>query len=207
MHYYANVSTDIPRRQWQNGGRPDAPQWKKDAWNGIFDEWHRLRGRETWVIDNVKGFHEINSWAKANNVHVYFGTLHDVCVEKYSELPPDEKKYAGWVVFGGHDIRNEAGLQVLFDDGGSGASFLSASKLLDAVAMLPGNTGEQADAPMAYTQCELGAETEGPTTQIWVEFPQCMWPTEWIKNGYQRPTVPLKPALYGHPMAGIYWER
>ncbi len=47
-------------------------------------------------------------------------------------------KYKGRVVFGGHDVRNEAGLQVLFDDGGSGASFISASKLLDAVAMLPG---------------------------------------------------------------------
>ena len=42
--------------------------------------------------------------------------------------------------------------------------------------MLPGNAGEQADAPMAYTQCELGAETEGPTAQTWVELPTCMWP-------------------------------
>ena len=72
--------------------------------------------------------------------------------------------------------------------------------------MLPGNTGEQADAPMAYTQCELGAETEGPTTQTWVELPTYMWPTEWVDKGYQRPVVPLRLALYGHPMAGVYWK-
>ncbi len=66
----------------------------------------------------------------------------------------------------------------MFGDGGSGASFISAGNLLNAVAMLPGNTGEQADAPMAYTQCELGAETEGPTTQTWVELPEYMRPTE-----------------------------
>ena len=57
--------------------------------------------------------------------------------------------------------------------------------------MLPGNTGEQADAPMAYTQCELGAGTEGPTTQTWVELPEHMRPAEWIKKGYHRPIVPL----------------
>jgi hypothetical protein len=140
-------------------------------------------------------------------VHVHFGTLRDICAEKHSELPEDKRKYKGRVVFGGHDVRNEAGLQVLFDDGGSGASFISASKLLDAVAMLPGNAGEQADAPMAYTQCELGAETEGPTTQTWVELPTYMWPREWVNKGYRRPVVPLRLALYGHPMAGVYWER
>ncbi len=35
------------------------------------------------------------------------------------------------------DMRNEEGPHVVFQDGGSGASFISASKLVDAVAMLP----------------------------------------------------------------------
>ena len=113
------------------------------------------------------------------------------------------------MVFGGRNVRNEAGIGKVLSStiGGSGASFISASKLLDAVAMLPGNPGERADAPTAHTQRELGAETEGPTTQAWVELPEYMWPTEWVKKGYQRPVVPLKLTLYGHPVAGVHWER
>ncbi len=60
---------------------------------------------------------------------------------------------------------------------------------------------------MAYAQCESGAETEGPTTQTWVELPTYTWPTEWVDKGYRRAVVPLRLALYGHPMAGVYWER
>ena len=57
----------------------------------MLHEWDRLRGRETLIIGKVKEFHEIKSWAKANGVHVHFGTLHDVCVEKHSELPEDKR--------------------------------------------------------------------------------------------------------------------
>ena len=50
----------------------------------------------------------------------------------------------------GHTIRDEYGLEAQFPEQGSGASFVTASKFLDAVALLPGNCGEQSDAPSAY---------------------------------------------------------
>ena len=108
LHYYANVSTDISRKTWQEGAHPDAPQWKKDARDAMLHEWDRLRGRETLINCKVKEFREIKSWAEKNNVHVHFGTLHDFCVEKYSEPPGDKRKYKGRVVFGGHDVRNSS---------------------------------------------------------------------------------------------------
>ena len=105
-------------------------------------------------------------------------------------------------MFDGHDIRQAEGLQVLFNDGGSGASFISASKACDAVSMLPGCDGEQADAPMAYTQ----ALNEG--TDTYVTLPKHAWPEAW-KHRFKddEPVCPLRLSLCGHPMAGVHWER
>ena len=108
-------------------------------------------------------------------------------------------------MFGGHNIRNDEGLQVLFNDGGSGASFISASKLLDAVAMLPGNDGQQSDAPQAYAQSKIGAGTTDYNTETWVDLPKHMWRDEW--RNMRRPVCPLEPSLYGHPLLGVFWER
>ncbi len=94
---------------------------------------------------------------------------------------------------------------MLFNDGGSGASFISASKLLDAVSVLPGNAGEQSDAPQAYTQSKIDAGTNEYNTETWVELPKHMWRPEW--HGMRRPVCPLHLSLYGHPLSGVFWER
>ena len=67
--------------------------------------------------------------------------------EVVRRAPPS---YNGRVVFGGHMIRDECGLVAQFPEQGSGASFVIASKLLDVVALLPGNCGEQSDAPSLW---------------------------------------------------------
>ena len=59
------------------------------------------------------------------------------------------------IVIGGNNVRDEFGLAAAFPEQGSGASFATASKLLDVVSLLPGNYGEQSDAPSAYTQSNL----------------------------------------------------
>ena len=66
------------------------------------------------------------------------------------------------------------------------------------IALLPGNSGQQADAEQAYTQALL----KGRNT--WVELPREQWPPEW--EGMRRPVCPLLRALYGHPDSGSYWE-
>ena len=87
-----------------------------------------------------------------------------------------------------------------------------AAKLLDALARTPGYTGENADAFKAYTQCLL-ADFEGDT-QTWVELPQERWPNSWFHDGakrqsprFVRPVVRLLRNLYGHPLAGLWWEK
>ena len=67
--------------------------------------------------------YQVQKRARQDGITVHFGRLHDICVEKHCELPnPADRKYKGRVVFGGHDIRQEDGLQVIFADGGSSAS-------------------------------------------------------------------------------------
>jgi hypothetical protein len=139
-------------------------------------------------------------------VHTHFGTLFDLCVEKGSELEETKRRYKGRVVFGGHRIHDEFGLAAEFPEQGSGASMISASKLCDAVAMLPGCDGEQSDATSAYTQSKLGTGMKGPYIVTWVEIPRSQWRPEWIKAGMTRPCCQLRLSLYGHPMSGKYWE-
>ena len=81
---------------------------------------------------------------------------------------------------------------------------ISASKLCDATAMLPGCSGEQSDATSAYTQCKLGTGMKGPYIVTWVEIPRSQWRPEWVKAGMTRPVCQLRLSLYGHPMSGKY---
>ena len=78
-------------------------------------------------------------------------------------------------MFGGDGIHNEFGLAVEFPEQGSGASMISASKLCDAVALLPGCDGQQSEATSAYTQSKLGTGMKGPYIVTWVEIPRSQW--------------------------------
>ena len=97
-------------------------------------------------------------------------------------------------------MKDEAGLNAVFSEQGTAASHTSAAKVLDAIARLPGCSGEDADATGAYTQAELLGE------ETWVALPSHKWPEEWHKK-FKRPVVRLKLSLYGHPLAGLYWEK
>ena len=72
----------------------------------------------------------------------------------------------------GNNVRDEFGLAAMFPEQGSGASFATASKLLDTVSLRPVCFGEQSGAPSAYTQVVLfeGMDKE-KCTVTWIQFP------------------------------------
>ena len=70
--------------------------------------------------------------------------------------------------------------------------------------MLPGCSGQQADAPQAYTQTKLGKGLEESHRETWVRLLRNPWPPEW--EGMSDPLCPLGLALYGHPLSGTHWE-
>ncbi len=82
------------------------------------------------------------------------GSVFPLCGVKNHEIP-NLRKLKGRAVFHGNWITDEYGAQTFFPDQGSGASFMTASRLPDAIALLPGCSGQQSDAPQAYAQTKL----------------------------------------------------
>jgi len=122
-----------------------------------------------------------------------------LCHQKHSELAEALRRYKDRVVFRGDNVRDEEGFYAVFSEQGTSASHLAAAKFLDAIARMPGNDQEDSDAIGAYTLCELG----GPPT--WMTLPIDQRPESWAR--FKNPVCRLRRNLYGHPLAGLYWER
>ena len=86
-----------------------------------------------------------------------------------------------------------------------------AAKSLDAIARMPGMAGSAADAKSAYTQVPMAQLQEllqlpsEECPEIWVSLPRDRWPKHW--HNISEPVVPLVRNLYGHPLAGLLWEK
>ena len=82
---------------------------------------------------------------------------------------------------------------------------------MDIITRLPGCDGQAADAVSAYTQVKMEdahklfkiPKSECP--DIWIRLPRHKWPKSW--SSMEDPGVPLERNLYGHPLAGLLWER
>ena len=98
-----------------------------------------------------------------------------------------------------------------FNEQGSSASQMTAAKIMDIISRLPGCDGQAADAVSAYTQVKMEdahklfkiQKSECP--DIWIRLPRHKWHKSW--SSMEDPVVPLERNLYGHPLAGILWER
>ena len=182
-------------------------EWSKNraAQSAVDAEWKKLRDMRCWEEETVQEYDAIKNKALQKNITVHFGRVFALCVEKHSELPPDKRKYKGRVVFQGNNVRDESGMAAVFTDQGSSASFIQASKLLDTVAMLPGNTGGQSDAPQASTQALLYGDGLDDAVETWIIIPEEQRPASWSK--FRSPVVRLRLALYGHPLSGLFWEK
>ena len=76
---------------------------------------------------------------------------------------------------------------------------------------MPGNDGEANDAVSAYTQvflkdaARLLKQGDTPCPDTWISLPRNRRPPSW--DNVEDPAVPLECNLYGHPLAGLLWER
>ena len=169
------------------------------AKEAIDKEWQKLIDLRAWTTETVREKREVMEEARQQKKKVHFGSLMDLCHEKHSELAPENRKYKGRVVFRGDQVKDETGFYAVFSEQGTSASHLAAAKFLDAIARMPGNNGEDSDAVGAYTQAELGGE------ETWISLPYARRPKAWQK--FAEPVCRLRLNLYGHPLAGLYWEK
>ena len=88
---------------------------------------------------------------------------------------------------------------------------MTAAIVLDIISRLPGCAGQTADAVSAYTQVKtedapkLLKNLKSECPDIWIRLPSHNWPKSW--SSMEDPVVPLERNLYGHPLAGLLWER
>ena len=88
---------------------------------------------------------------------------------------------------------------------------MTAAKVMDIISRLLGCDGQAADAVSAYTQVKMEdahkllkiPKSECP--DIWIRLPRHKWPKPWFSM--EDPVVLLERNLYGHPLAGLLWER
>ena len=108
-------------------------------------------------------------------------------------------------------LKDDSGSYAVFTEQGSSASQMTAAKVMDITSRLPGCSGQAADAVSAYTQVKVeDASTllkipKSECPDIWIRLPKHKWPKSW--SSMEDPVVPLARNLYGHPLAGLLWER
>ena len=142
---------------------------------------------------------------------MHFASLMDVCHLKNSKLEPKFQKYKRRVVLQSDIVKDDSGSYAGFSEQGSTASQMTAAKVMDIISRLPGCAGQAADAVSADTQVK---NQDAPTLfknskvrypDIWIRPPKHKWPKSW--SSMEDPIVPLERNLYGHPLAGLFWEK
>ena len=99
----------------------------------------------------------------------------------------------------------------VFSEQGTSASHMAAAKFMDAVARMPDCDGEDSDAIGAYTQVALSdaqaliGTSKEEYIETWISLPKERQPAGW--SSIDRPVCILRLNLYGHPLAGLIWER
>ena len=122
-------------------------------------------------------------------------------------LEAKHQKYKGRVVLRGDIVKDDSGSNAVFTEQGSSASQMTVAKIMDIISRWPGCDGQAADAVSAETQVKmedahkLSKNQKSECPDIW----RHKWPKSW--SSMEDPVVPLERNLYGHPLAGLLWER
>ena len=174
-------------------------------------EWEKLEKISAWNLTKVKSKKQVIDEARTTGATVHFASLMDICHLKNAELEAKHQKYKGRVVLRGDIVKDNSGSYAVFTEQGSSASQMTAAKIMDIISRLPGCNGQAADAVSAYTQVKNGRFSQIiENSQIGVSrhldsSTTTQWPKSW--SSMEDPVVPLERNLYGHPLAGLLWER
>ena len=149
--------------------------------------------------------------AQRDKKKVHFATLMDICHLKSAELEPKLQKCIGRVVLREGIVKDDSGAYAVFAEQGSSASQMTAAKMMDAIARLPGCDGQAADAVSASCHVKLEdaprlrklPKAECP--DVWIRPPRHKWTNSWAN--IEDSVLPLETKLYGLPSAGLFWEK
>ena len=122
------------------------------------------------------------------------------------------QKYKGRVVLRGEIVKDDSGSYAVFTEQGSSASHMTAAEVMDIISRLPGCAGQAAECSIC-----LHPSKNERRSKIIKSFPcqnveiygHVFHDTNGPNHGqtFEDPVVPLEWKLYGHPLAGLLWER
>ena len=172
----------------------------------------KLEKIPAWQLTKVRNKKDVIEEARNKGRKVHFASLVDLCHLKNPELEPQYQKYKGRVVLRGDIVKDNSGSYAVFTEQGSSASQMTAAKVMDIISRLPGCAGQAADTVSAFTpgkngRCSKIIENSqiGMSTHLETSTKNTKWPKSW--SSMEDPVVPLGRNLYGHPLAGLLWER
>ena len=177
----------------------------------VDEEWEKLEKIPAWDLTKVRSKSQVIDEARRTGAKVHFASLMDICHLKNGELETKHQNYKRRVVLRCDIVKDDSGSCAVFTEQGSSASQMTAAKVMDIMSRLPGCAGQAADAVSACTQVKMEdapkllkiPESECP--DIWIRLPRHKWPKSW--SSMEDPVVPLERNLYGHPLAGLLWDR
>ena len=169
-------------------------------------EWAKLEKISPWNLTKVKSKKQVIDEARTAGATVHFASLMDLCHLKNSELEPQFQRYRGRVVLRGDTVEDDSGANAVFSEQGSSASQMTGAKVMDVIARLPDCDGQAADAISAWRMLKNYSKSpKSECPDVWIRLPKHTWPKSW--EYIEDPVVPLERNLYGHPLAGLLWER
>ena len=175
-------------------------------------EWEKLEKISAWNLTKVRSKKEVIDEARASGATVHFASLMDICHLKNAELEAKHQKYKGRVVLRGDIVKDDSGSYAVFTEQGSSASQMTAAKIMDIISRLRGLRWTSSRRsiclfPSKNGRCSQIIENTkiGVCPDIWIRLPRHKSPKSW--SSMEDPVVPLERNLYGHPLAGLLWER
>ena len=177
---------------------------KSSSWQGIWNFGENF-GVE---LDKSQKYKKVIDEERTSGPKVHFASLMDICQWKNAELEVKHQKYKGRVVF---RVEDDSRSCAVFTEQGSSVSQMTAAKIIDIISRLPACAGQAADAVSACTHVKMKdaykllkiPKSECP--DLWIHIPRHKRPKSW--SSMEDPVVLLERNLYGHPLAGLLWER
>ena len=150
----AMVARTVGRKEYNE--QPKAREEMAKEWNKL----RNINGDEgvcAWDEADVREWQDVLSNSKDKS-KLHIGSLHELCVEKGSELEAGDpnRKYKGRVVFLGDRVKDGNGHAAIFSELSSSPASMEAGKFCDMWGSLPNHEIWAADGLQAYCQSELG---------------------------------------------------
>ena len=148
--------------------------------------------------------------ARTSGAKVHFASLMDICHLKNAELEAKHQKYKGRVVLRGDTVKDDSGSYAVFTEQGSSATNDNSKshgyhiqtarvRRTSSRCSVSLHPAKMEDAPKLLKI----PKSECPDT--WTCLPRHKWPK--LSSSAEDAVVPLERNLYGHPLAGLLWER